>query len=54
MSLPNFPLFKNALDYASHDNGTAIHDIRMNQSFSYLQLVHAVAHLRDELLAGKR
>lgn len=54
MSLPNFPLFKNAIHYATHDNGVAIYDDRMNQSFSYLQLIHAVALLRSELLAGKR
>lgn len=54
MSLPNFPLFKNAIHYATHENGVAIYDDRMKQSFSYLQLIHAVAQLRGELLAGKR
>lgn len=53
-ALPNFPLFKNALDYATSHNGIAIDDIRMGKSFTYLELIQAVANLRLELLNGKR
>ncbi|GAA5807285.1 hypothetical protein MFLAVUS_000642 [Mucor flavus] len=52
-ALPNFPLFKNALDYATNHNGIAIDDIRMGKSFTYLELIQAVANLRLELLNGK-
>lgn len=54
LSLPNFPLFKNGIEYATGENNIAIDDIRMGQSFRYLELMQAVAHLRLELLNGKR
>lgn len=54
LSLPNFPLFKNGIDYATGENNTAIDDVRVGRSFSYLELMQAVAHLRLELLYGKR
>jgi hypothetical protein len=53
--LPNIPLFKNAMEYAIDGNhGVAVDDIRMSKSFSYLELIHAVAKLRLEVLNGKR
>lgn len=54
LSLPNFPLFKNGIDYATSKNGIAIDDIRMGRSFTYLELMQAVAKLRLGLLNGKR
>lgn len=55
LAFPNFPLFKNILDYAKDENhGDSIDDIRMNTSFTYRELIHAVAKLRLELLNGKR
>ncbi|KAI8047298.1 uncharacterized protein B0P05DRAFT_566362 [Gilbertella persicaria] len=53
MSVPNFPLFNNIVHYANKENNIAIDDVRMNKSFSYNELIHAVAQLRLELLNGK-
>lgn len=53
-AVPNFPLFKNAIRYATENNGIAIDDIRMDRSFTYLELMQSVAKFRLELLNGKR
>ncbi|KAI9018491.1 long-chain-fatty-acid--CoA ligase [Phycomyces nitens] len=53
MALPNFPLFKNAIGFAQHNNGPAIDDIRTETTHSYRELVHAVASLRMLLLGDK-
>jgi hypothetical protein len=52
--LPSFPLFKNIVHYATNSNGIAIEDVRMNTSFSYIDLAYAVANLKAEILNGKR
>ncbi|KAI8986333.1 hypothetical protein BDB01DRAFT_785198 [Pilobolus umbonatus] len=54
MSLPNFPLFLNALQYASDDTKIAIDDKRTNTAYTYKQLVNAVAMLRNNLLKSKK
>ncbi|KAI7901195.1 uncharacterized protein BX663DRAFT_515226 [Cokeromyces recurvatus] len=51
--LPDFPLFKNLVEYATNKNNIAIDDARMCQNFTYLHLIHAVAKLRLEILNGK-
>ncbi|ORZ12795.1 hypothetical protein BCR42DRAFT_419996 [Absidia repens] len=53
-SLPNFPLFKNALLYAKQSNpAPAIDDIRTGKTHSYADLIFAVAALRNKLLNGE-
>lgn len=54
LSVPNFPLFKNMVENATNQNGIAIDDARMQQSFTYLELMNATSKLRLELLNGKR
>ncbi|CAO0789871.1 unnamed protein product [Mucor circinelloides] len=53
LSVPNFPLFKNMVENATNQNGIAIDDARMQQSFTYLELMNATSKLRLELLNGK-
>jgi hypothetical protein len=53
-TLPNFPLFSNALGYASNEDQIAIDDVRLNTSFTYKQLVLAISALKAELLKDKR
>lgn len=53
-NLPDFPLFRNLEQYANKQNGIAIDDSRMNRSFTYHELVHAVSFLKNKLLKGKR
>lgn len=51
-NLPNFPLFTNIVQYATHENNVAIDDARMNTSFTYSQLVTAIVNLA-EMLRGQ-
>ncbi|KAG2192957.1 hypothetical protein INT46_001214 [Mucor plumbeus] len=53
LGVPDFPLFKNIVDNAANQNGIAIDDIRMQKSFTYLELIYATSKLRLELLKGK-
>lgn len=54
LGVPDFPLFKNMVENAANQNGIAIDDIRMQKSFTYLELIYATSKLRLELLKGKR
>lgn len=54
LGVPNFPLFKNMAENAANQNGVAIDDVRLQKSFTYLELIHAASKLRLELLKGKR
>ncbi|KAI8368575.1 hypothetical protein EDC96DRAFT_552729 [Choanephora cucurbitarum] len=53
MSLPNFPLFQNLVNYAKQSDKIAIDDVRLNKGFSYSELLYAVSQLQLDLLNGK-
>ncbi|KAI9311864.1 hypothetical protein BX666DRAFT_2021199 [Dichotomocladium elegans] len=53
MSLPNIPLFVNAVLFAKQGCGTAIADATTGKSYSYSELVSGVVALRQKILNGK-
>lgn len=56
IALPKLPLFQQALSHAQNAELTkpAIVDVRTGNSFTYRQLVTAVASFREKILNGRR